>query len=243
MGTGPVGSVTFEEANRELAEMLHDATQGLSAARVLEEFLKSLEDLRDDQVPADDERMSRDEFLQYTSRHRARMHYYFAQHFASQGDFDKQRQYLEKAIAMDRTDADVLIAMFRFSSQDEAWKKRTQSLIEEATRTFRELIKASPDDVALAYHYNQLAWLVGNTEGDYDEALKCSQKSLEIRPNMAGFLDTLGRCYYANGDLENALKFQSQAVRLEPYSRQIKRQLEFFQDEQRSRSSNVENDE
>ena len=59
----------------------------------------------------------------------------------------------------------------------------------------------------------------------------CSHKSLEIRPDTGGYLDTLGRCYYAKGDLENAVKYQSKAVELDPHSQQIRRQLKVFQDE------------
>jgi tetratricopeptide (TPR) repeat protein len=77
--------------------------------------------------------------------------------------------------------------------------------------------------------YNQLAWLIGNTEGDYQEALRCSQKSLELRPNTAAYLDTLGRCYYAVGDLDNAIKTQTQAIKLEPHSGLMQRQLKFFE--------------
>ena len=32
-----------------------------------------------------------------------------------------------------------------------------------------------------------------------------SRRSLELRPNYYGYLDTLGRCYYTSGDLANAL--------------------------------------
>jgi hypothetical protein len=64
-----------------------------------------------------------------------------------------------------------------------------------------------------------------------------SHKSLELRPNYAGFLDTLGRCYYAKGDLVNALKYQSQAVKINPHSGQIRRQLEFFKKEAQGRGA------
>jgi Flp pilus assembly protein TadD len=77
---------------------------------------------------------------------------------------------------------------------------------------------------------------VGNTFGDFDEAVKLSRKSLELRPNYAGFLDTLGRCYYAKGDLVNAVKYQAQAVKLNSYSGQIRRQLEFFVKEAKDRN-------
>ena len=47
---------------------------------------------------------------------------------------------------------------------------------------------------------NQYAWLVGNTFGDHQQAVKLSQESVkicqqlpEMKPNYAGFLDTLVR--------------------------------------------------
>jgi tetratricopeptide (TPR) repeat protein len=70
---------------------------------------------------------------------------------------------------------------------------------------------------------------VGNTIGDYDEAVKLSHLSLEMVPSSAGYLDTLGRCYYTKGDFENAVKYQTEAVKFSPYSGQIRRQLELFQ--------------
>ncbi|MCA9210287.1 MAG: tetratricopeptide repeat protein, partial [Planctomycetales bacterium] len=54
-------------------------------------------------------------------------------------------------------------------------------------------------------------------------------KSLELVPDTAGYLDTLGRCYYAKGDYANAVKYQTQAVRLDPHTQQIRRQLELFE--------------
>ena len=61
--------------------------------------------------------------------------------------------------------------------------------------------------------------------------MRCSQRSLELRPNEAGYLDTLGRCYYALGDLANAVKFQGQAVAIDKHNGQLKRQLDFFRAE------------
>lgn len=104
-------------------------------------------------------------------------------------------------------------------------------------RQYRQQANESPNEELrsiyrrlLASAYNQFAWLVSNTEGDLDEALQSSLQSLELRPNTAGFLDTLGRCYFAKGDYENAVKCQARAVELEPHSGQIRRQLERFQE-------------
>jgi tetratricopeptide (TPR) repeat protein len=54
--------------------------------------------------------------------------------------------------------------------------------------------------------------------------------SLEYVPNSAGYLDTLGRCYYAKQDYENAVKYQARAVALEPHSGQIRRQMKLFEE-------------
>ena len=76
---------------------------------------------------------------------------------------------------------------------------------------------------------------MGNTFGEQDpqlaeEAIRNSLKSLKLKPDAAGYLDTLGRCYYAKGDLENAIRFQKEAARLHPHSGLIRGQLEFFEE-------------
>ena len=81
---------------------------------------------------------------------------------------------------------------------------------------------------------NQFAWLVGNTLGEKnlqlaEEAIRNSHRSLEIKPDAAGYLDTLGRCYYAKGDLEKAVRFQQEAAQLDPHSGLIREQLELFE--------------
>ncbi len=100
-------------------------------------------------------------------------------------------------------------------------------LIKEAADMFRGQIQQDPED---STPYNQLAWLIANTEGDQQEALRCSQKSLELKPNEAGYLDTLGRCYYALDDYQNAVKYQSQAVEINPFSGLMTKQLALFRD-------------
>ena len=100
-------------------------------------------------------------------------------------------------------------------------------LIKEAGELFRSQISQDPDE---STPYNQLAWLISNTEGDQQEALRCSQKSLELKPNEAGYLDTLGRCYFALGDYENAVKTQTRAVELNPFSGLMSKQLELFRE-------------
>lgn len=217
-----------------LAEMLHDQLREHDAALVLQ---------------AVSDAMEKEEVAQMVESHgthsrggiRSRMHSFYALHFGTQGDRAKQRQHLQSGAEADPSDADLLIGMYRLPDADDAWKKRTQGLIKEASQQFRgqiteyrrQLTETPQEELremlmkALALVNNQLAWLVSNTEGDYDEALQCSHAACEVRPD-AGYFDTLGRCYFAKGDLAGAVKYQSLAVKLDPHSGQIRRQLELF---------------
>jgi tetratricopeptide (TPR) repeat protein len=224
-------------ARLRLSEMLHDQLRDLAAAEVLQGAVDAID---------------RDENARYVlsawSRRepggvRSRLLYFYAEHCRVTGDAKKRAEHLKKAVEHDPTDADVLIAMYRDSVQDPARRKEAVSLIEQAAAVFRQQIEQleretidplnEPDRTEsrgkLASENNQLAWLIANTEGDYEEALRCSRRSLELLPDTAGYLDTLGRCYYAKGDYEKAVQFQSRAVELEPHSGQIRRQLELFQ--------------
>ena len=209
-------------AHYVLSEMLHDAQRDLDAAGVLEAMQQAIDNSDDGHVA---------ELQSVLLTFRTRKEYFLSQHHAARGEWAQQRQALERAIQHDRTDADVLIAMYRLPGQDEVWKAQTIRRIEKVAAVFRQRIQEYPEDAA---YYNQLAWLTANTEGDYDEALDYSRKSLELDPHQAGYLDTLARCYFAKGDLERAIKHQTQAVKLEPFTMQIKRQLEFFQSHQSS---------
>jgi len=213
----PQGHRLYSLAAIQLAEMLHDQGQPFQAAEALrplvEWFAKrdSLPDALEDLTPLS---------LQ------ARMHYFYACHWEAQKDRTKQKQALQEALKADPTDVDTLIACYRLPEQPPDWKTKIQSLIQKAVEVFREKIHQEPED---ATYYNHLAWLVGNTEGDLDEALRCAQKAVELAPDAGGYYDTLGRVYFARGDLANALKYQTKAVQLDPHSLPIRRQLDKFQ--------------
>ena len=229
------GSVVDFKARFRLSELLHDQARELPAAEVL----KPVCDL-----------MEKDETAKETCGRAyrtpesviSRMHYFFACHFHEQNDSAQERKHLDLAIGSDPTDADALIAMYRVRESDDAWKKKTRNAIEETTEAYareidewqqaydaadNEQLRATAGD-QLAQACNQYAWLVGNTFGDHDKSVRMSHKSLELRPNTYSFADTLGRAYYGKGDVVNAVKYQRLAVKLSPYSGQIRRQLEFF---------------
>jgi tetratricopeptide (TPR) repeat protein len=142
------------------------------------------------------------------------------------------REELERAIRLDPSDADVVIAMYRLPEADEKWREATLGRITNLARQFKQEIDENPSDPT---PYNQWAWLISNTEGDFSQAIAYSHRSLELIPDGAGesagasFLDTLGRCYYAAGDYENAVKYQRQAVEKVNYMQVMQRQLALFE--------------
>ena len=236
----PPGTRLNIEARISLAEMLHDQQRELAAAQALQPVV----DL------AQSNRAVRQTLVQWKrlDSTTSRMHFFYALHNASEGNRDQQIEHLRNGFESDPTDADVLIAMFRLPDPDPPWRKMTNQAIRSAADLFRQEVAVIRDTLRkierahgnsqniatgraiLASRCNRFAWLIGNTEGDFQEALHCSQESLRLIPDEAGFLDTLGRCYYAVGDYENAVKSQSRAVELEPFSGLLTRQLTFFQE-------------
>jgi tetratricopeptide (TPR) repeat protein len=220
----PADNLRAMQASYWLSEMLHDRggeENELKAGKVLENAVAAMK--RNIAAGKEDQNYQRD-----PASVTARMHYFYAMHHQAK-DMAKHIEHLDKAIAADPTDADALIALYRLPKQDDARKAKTLKLIEEAANAFRQQIKDAPDNDTAATANNQFAWLISNTEGDYQEALRCSQKSLEIKANTAAYLDTLGRCYYAVRDYQNAIKHQRMALELDPHSGQMRRQLQLFE--------------
>lgn len=212
-------------AVQKLSEMLHDQQQEHKATDVLLDFVVKMDGNKE--LTTLVRRMGRNP----KSIH-SRMHFFRAAAYELEGKRDEQIKQLDFAVKQDPTDADVLIAHYRFPEQTEQQREATRENIQKALDLFRDQIANSPDPANL---YNQFAWLAGNTLGETDaklatEAINYSHKSLELKPEAAGYLDTLGRCYYAAGDYENAVKYQAEAAHLEPHSGLIRRQLETFQE-------------
>ena len=146
----------------------------------------------------------------------------------AEGDREAEIAALESAIKLTPGDADILIAMYRVQGADETFRRETIRRIHVlADEKQREIIDNPNEPDA----YNQWAWLISNTEGDFSKAVRYSQKSMEVLgQEVGGYLDTLGRCYYALGDLERAVEVQRRAVEMQPHMQVIKRQLVMFEE-------------
>jgi tetratricopeptide (TPR) repeat protein len=217
-----------------LASLLHDYEKHEEAAETLEPLVKSVQgEGRVGQLYSKLQKYYVDR-LSLPEAHAlaARMHYYRAWQYREEDDHRRERDALELAIRSDPTDADVLIAMYRLEDADEKWREAVRRRIRDLAQSFQHDIDSNPSDPTA---YNQWAWLVSNTEGDFQKAIRYSQRSLELIPPDAGeaagggFLDTLGRCYYAAGDFENAVKYQREAVEKVDYMQVMHRQLALFE--------------
>ncbi|MEX2560556.1 MAG: tetratricopeptide repeat protein, partial [Pirellulales bacterium] len=227
IGQGEPGAPITLISQFRLAELMHDRGDDLAAAGVLEAAVKGMES--NVKQGKEDANLGRD-----VTAVASRLHFFHACHLDTKGDYAGHVDRLEQALAQDPLDADVLIALYRLASATPEQKERTREGIRNAVEEFRRQIQRHPED---STPYNQLAWLVSNTEGDQKEALESSLKSLELvrkseesRVNEAGYLDTLAHCYYAQGDFERAVQTQSKAVELDPHSGLMNRQLALFRE-------------
>ncbi|HZZ70648.1 MAG TPA: tetratricopeptide repeat protein [Pirellulales bacterium] len=206
------------EARLLLSECLHDQGQEKAAAEVLGPIVAPTR--ANQQIQQVLKTLDRN-----PSSIAARMHYFQARAYEADHKSAEALRELNKALAQDDTDADVLIALFRLTKDKEADHKKVVQRVNETLDSYRSMIQNAPND---AMAYNQLAWLLAGTHASPDEAISASQKSLELRPGEAGYLDTLGHCYFAKGDYENAILYQTQAIELDPHSGQLKAGLAEF---------------
>ena len=139
---------------------------------------------------------------------RAMMHYFRACHWEARHDAAKQRECLDKAGKDDphgpgRADRPLPFARRAAATTPRSWSRSSGNAL---------LIHGKIPTSPVPSVYNEYAWLIGNTEGDFDEAVKCSFKSIEISPEEGGLYDTLGHVYFGKGDWEKAVKYQAMAA-------------------------------
>jgi tetratricopeptide (TPR) repeat protein len=197
------------------SEYLYDQGKPLAAAEVCQKRLDAMDPRRFDAGGESDSVM----------QCRAKMNYFRACHWLEQKDPVKQLYYLERALQADPGEVDALIACYRLPNPTPAFRARIVKLIQERTAQSRAQMAHDPKSPLPC---NELAWLVCNTQGDLDEALRASQKSLELSPNNSAFLDTLAHVYFAKGDLQSAVKYQTMAVEREPHSGLLNSELKRF---------------
>jgi tetratricopeptide (TPR) repeat protein len=238
MDTAPPETLAAVLARIQLAELLHDLQRDAEAAQVARSLVRAMVD--DAKVRAVVQQM------QFQLKPTARLHYYLACDHGRKHREPEQIEQLNLAIIEDSSDADVLIALYETSADSADRRKEVMNKIHLADAKFRDEMLKQPN---VAEPYNEEAWLIGNTEGDHAEAIRFSQRSLEIHRSAAGIsdvvslsdtddsqrgegglLDTLAHCYAGNKDYELAVKYQTLAAEKDPHSQAIARALVRFKE-------------
>ena len=155
----------------------------------------------------------------------ARQKYFVSRSAKENGDRGRERQDLDEALKEYPEEIDTLIAYYHFPGLSSVDRSRIMTLIEKALRKLQQRIDQEPD---AANSYNEYAWLVANTEGDLARATRYSKRSLELDFDSASFLDTLAHCYAAKKNSEEAIRCQVVALRKDPGSNTIKKNLQKF---------------
>jgi tetratricopeptide (TPR) repeat protein len=221
------------EAAIRLGDMFHDLGRHADAYEAFKALVQRIE--------SDKSTIQRLQDLpgRQPNRVLSQMHFSRALMLGEQQAIEEQQKALSEALTLDQENADILIAMYRIAPASDEWVDGTKHKVDRLRQVYQQRVTSAQRDfealpgqftaINLARQLNQLAWLISNTYGDFDAAVRHSRRSLELIPEEAGYLDTLARCYFAANDLDSAVRYQRRAVELEPHSGQIRRQLELFE--------------
>ena len=83
----------------------------------------------------------------------------------------------------------------------------------ESAELYQRILALQPDNVIAV---NNLAWILCEEQGKYQQALELAQKGLKIAPNYVDLIDTRGVAYYRLGELEKAVQDFTQSIQLYP---------------------------
>jgi hypothetical protein len=213
------------------AEFLHDQEREDEAAACLRRLLAGRADKKRDKNGQDGGKADGGEaLLQQIGRDprstRSRMHYFESCAAALRGDADARRKAIEASLRAYAKDVDALIGLYRLPDNTAAQKTDAVARIRRALEQIENEIQAVPDDTN---SYNEYAWLVANTEGDLQKAIRFSKLSLVKSFDSSSYLDTLAHCQAAAGNKAAAVRTQTLALRQEPHNRTIRKNLARFQ--------------
>ena len=76
--------------------------------------------------------------------------------------------------------------------------------------------------------YNSLAWALATRKRSPEKAIDLALKANALAPDDTNIMDTVAEAYYAAGDHSSAIKWEQKALKLEPASEYLKKQLEKY---------------
>ena len=86
---------------------------------------------------------------------------------------------------------------------------------DESAELYQRLIELEPENLIAI---NNLAWILSEEKGQYQQALELAQKGLKLAPNYIDLIETRGVVYYRMGELTKAIQDLTKCVELYPSS-------------------------
>ncbi len=227
---GPAGTQWDVMARKLLANSHHDQQQDAAAAKLIEDLLVAA-----DKDPAIMQRVraaQQQQFETSVDALRSDLYFYQACQAQHEGDVERQRTLLDQSLAQNRGNIEALIELYKITAGDAKRRAAIAAFSKEFIDMCRSRIDDDPEN---STNYNQIAWLIANTEGDKEEAVELSKKSIELAKaqgdppsRLGGLYDTLAHAHFAKGDIAAAIASQEEALRLDPHTRSIRRALDEF---------------
>ncbi|UCF71315.1 MAG: DUF1028 domain-containing protein [candidate division WOR-3 bacterium] len=97
-------------------------------------------------------------------------------------------------------------------------------------KTYSLLLKALASDLESPEVYNSLAWEFALLKKYPKEALEAAKKAHALAPEDANIMDTVAEAFYAAGNYEEAVRWETNALKVEPENAFFQRQLTKFRE-------------
>ena len=169
-------------------------------------------------------------------RLKARHKYLLAKIAYNNDNIDDAKKWLDEAAMFYPDEADCLILRYKIGKKDgdNEFQKRTDELMKHSLADLnikmRGFMQKTTPSKEFSLPFNQAAWLLSNTDGDYSIALPAAKKALEFDPEYPGVLDTLSHVYFLGEEYDLAIETQKTAVKYAPQVKLFRDVLERFEE-------------
>ncbi len=179
--------------------------------------------------------LNSDDSKSLTAQYTAQIQYYRILEECKKSNYTAAWKIIDEMLEKREIDIDALILARKLALyQKDAERENTINLridaeLEQLKDKIENPLRFHEEKEQVAQHCNTFAWLAGNTNRQLDEALLYAEKSLTLRPDTPGVMDTLATVHFARGEKEKALEIQRKAHQEAPNELDILQNLHRFE--------------
>ena len=166
--------------------------------------------------------------------------YCLAEKAASEGNWDEVREIITQTsaipvVSLRMADMELVILAYRLCAHLPNIESEFKDMVMSSLKQMWQFIVLDYESLpALRWEKmpmlcNAAAWLLANTEGDYQSALTLIEAALKSEPDSATYLDTLAHVYFLGKKFDEAVRTQERVVRMAPEAVLFQKALERFQ--------------